>query len=278
MSMGELDPPQRERLGVIRQSGSLLLAVLNDVLDLSKIEAGKLTLVKEDFDLETSLSATIESFGAMARSKGLDFQVSVADEARGWWRGDADRLRQIVGNLISNAVKFTPQGSVAARVDVNPDTGSLRLVVRDSGVGIAPEKLPALFEKFTQADNSATRRFGGTGLGLAICRDLAQLMGGEITAASTLGQGSTFTLVLPLGKSWIRLLTTATLVIGVIAGYGFLRDSSALIPAEVTGVTIEQGVSFVLRLAALWLLWIPRDVRSFFAALGEPERSLRQSP
>ena len=86
------------------------------------------------------------------------------------------------------------------------------------------------------------------------------------------------TLVLPLGKSWIRLLTTATLVIGAIAGYGVLRDSSALIPAEVTGVTIEQGVSFVLRLAALWLLWIPRDVRSFFAALGEPERSLRQSP
>jgi signal transduction histidine kinase/ActR/RegA family two-component response regulator len=200
MSMGELNPPQRERLGVIRQSGSLLLAVLNDVLDLSKIEAGKLTLVKEDFELETSLSATIESFGAMARTKGLDFEVSVAEEARGWWRGDADRLRQIVGNLISNAVKFTPHGSVAARLDVNPDTGSLRLVVRDSGVGIAPEKLPALFEKFTQADNSATRRFGGTGLGLAICRELTQMMGGSIDVASQEGEGSVFTVELPLTR------------------------------------------------------------------------------
>ncbi|MGH6964493.1 MAG: ATP-binding protein [Phenylobacterium sp.] len=200
MSMGELDPPQRERLGVIRQSGSLLLAVLNDVLDLSKIEAGKLTLVKEDFDLEPSLSATIESFGVMARGKGLDFTVSIADEARGWWRGDADRLRQIVGNLISNAVKFTPQGSVGAAVDVNPETGALRLVVHDSGVGIAPEKLPALFEKFTQADNSATRRFGGTGLGLAICRELTQMMGGSIDVASLEGEGSVFTVELPLTR------------------------------------------------------------------------------
>jgi signal transduction histidine kinase/ActR/RegA family two-component response regulator len=198
MSMGELDPPQRERLGVIRQSGSLLLAVLNDVLDLSKIEAGKLTLVKEDFDLEPSLSATIESFGVMARGKGLDFTVSIAEDARGWWRGDADRLRQIVGNLISNAVKFTPQGSVEAAVDVNAGTGALRLVVRDSGVGIAPEKLPALFEKFTQADNSATRRFGGTGLGLAICRELTQMMGGSIDVESLEGEGSVFTVELPL--------------------------------------------------------------------------------
>jgi signal transduction histidine kinase/FixJ family two-component response regulator len=200
MSMGELDPPQRERLGVIRQSGSLLLAVLNDVLDLSKNEAGKLTLVKEDFDLEPSLSATVESFSVMARAKNLEFTMSLADEARGWWRGDADRLRQIVGNLISNAVKFTPSGTVDAAVDVNPDTGALRLVVRDSGVGIAPEKLPALFEKFTQADNSATRRFGGTGLGLAICRELTQMMGGSIDVESLEGQGSVFTVELPLAR------------------------------------------------------------------------------
>jgi signal transduction histidine kinase/FixJ family two-component response regulator len=200
MSMGDLDPPQRERLGVIRQSGSLLLAVLNDVLDLSKIEAGKLTLVKEDFDLEPSLSATVESFGVMARGKGLDFNMAFADEARGWWRGDSDRLRQIVGNLISNAVKFTPHGAVSAVIDVNPDTGALRLVVRDSGVGIAPEKLPALFEKFTQADNSATRRFGGTGLGLAICRELTQMMGGSINVESLEGRGSVFTVELPLAR------------------------------------------------------------------------------
>jgi signal transduction histidine kinase/ActR/RegA family two-component response regulator len=200
MSMGELGDVQRERLGIIRQSGNLLLAVLNDVLDLSKIEAGKLSLVKDDFDLVPTLNASAETFQVMAQGKGLDFRFSISDEATGWWRGDADRLRQIVGNLLSNAVKFTPQGLVETIVDVNPQTDALRLIVRDSGVGIAPEKLPALFEKFTQADNSATRRFGGTGLGLAICRELTQMMGGSIDVESREGHGSTFTVELPLTR------------------------------------------------------------------------------
>jgi signal transduction histidine kinase/ActR/RegA family two-component response regulator len=200
MSMGELGDVQRERLGIIRQSGSLLLAVLNDVLDLSKIEAGKLSLVKEDFDLTATLGASAETFRILAEGKGLEFRFGVSEEAAGWWRGDADRLRQIVGNLLSNAVKFTSKGLVEAQVDVNGETGALRLVVRDSGVGIAPEKLPALFEKFTQADNSATRRFGGTGLGLAICRELTQMMGGSIDVESREGRGSTFTVELPLTR------------------------------------------------------------------------------
>jgi CheY-like chemotaxis protein/anti-sigma regulatory factor (Ser/Thr protein kinase) len=136
----------------------------------------------------------------LAHGKGLGFRLQVSDDARGWWRGDADRLRQIVGNLMSNAVKFTPQGVVEACVDINPDTGALRMIVRDSGVGISPEKLPALFEKFTQADNSATRRFGGTGLGLAICRELTQMMGGSIDVESREGHGSTFTVELPLER------------------------------------------------------------------------------
>jgi two-component system, sensor histidine kinase len=197
MSMGELGDVQRERLGIIRQSGSLLLAVLNDVLDLSKIEAGKLSLVKEDFNIVPTLSPTAETFQVLAQGKGLDFRFTISEAAEGWWRGDADRLRQIVGNLLSNAVKFTPQGIVEATVDLGAEN-MLRLVVRDSGVGIAPEKLPALFEKFTQADNSATRRFGGTGLGLAICRELTQMMGGAINVESREGHGSTFTVELPL--------------------------------------------------------------------------------
>jgi two-component system, sensor histidine kinase len=200
MSMGELGDVQRERLGIIRQSGSLLLAVLNDVLDLSKIEAGKLGLMKEDFDVAATLRPTSETFRILAEGKGLAFNFSITEAAEGWWRGDPDRLRQIVGNLLSNAVKFTPQGTVDAAVDVNPQGGALRLVVRDSGVGIAPEKLPALFEKFTQADNSATRRFGGTGLGLAICRELTQMMGGSIDVESREGHGSTFTVELPLSR------------------------------------------------------------------------------
>ncbi len=199
MALGQLDQVQRDRLDVIRRSGGLLLAVLNDVLDLSKIEAGKLNLFEEDFDAEVAIEGARENFEIMARAKGLGFSVTIAEEAKGWWRGDADRLRQIVGNLLSNAVKFTPQGSVTAMVDVSA-AGGLRIVVRDTGVGISPEKLPSLFEKFTQADNSATRRFGGTGLGLAICRELTQMMGGSINVESLEGQGSTFTVELPLSR------------------------------------------------------------------------------
>jgi signal transduction histidine kinase/FixJ family two-component response regulator len=214
MSMGELAPVQRDRLAIIRQSGSLLLAVLNDVLDLSKIEAGKLTLIKEDFELESALAASSETFQVLAQTKNLQFAFTIADEAKGWWRGDADRIKQIVGNLLSNAVKFTPQGAVSAKIDTHPDTGALRIVVADTGVGIAPEKLPSLFEKFTQADNSATRRFGGTGLGLAICRELTQMMGGSIHVESREGEGSTFTVELPLTRGEVAETEEADAIAG----------------------------------------------------------------
>ncbi|MDP2012100.1 MAG: ATP-binding protein [Phenylobacterium sp.] len=200
MSMGQMDDIQRERLEVIRQSGGLLLAVLNDVLDLSKIEAGKLTLLVDDFDLESAIAPARESFAIMAEKKGLDFKLDVEATAQGAWRGDADRLGQIVGNLLSNAVKFTQAGEVAAIFSLNPDTGAVRLTVRDTGLGIPAEKQATLFEKFVQADNSATRRFGGTGLGLAICRELTQMMGGAIWVDSREGKGSTFTVELPLER------------------------------------------------------------------------------
>ena len=199
MALGDLAEVQRDRLDVIRRSGGLLLAVLNDVLDLSKIEAGKLSLFEDDFDIAEVAGQAREAFEVMAHAKGLQFSFEIGEAAGGWWRGDADRLRQIVGNLLSNAIKFTPQGLVSARIDAAP-AGGLRLIVSDSGVGIAPEKLPSLFEKFTQADNSATRRFGGTGLGLAICRELTQMMGGSIAVESREGHGSTFTVDLPLPR------------------------------------------------------------------------------
>ena len=199
MAMGELGPVQRDRLDVIRRSGGLLLAVLNDVLDLSKIEAGKLTLFEDDFDVESLVAQTRDTFEAMALAKALDLRIAVDPTAEGWWRGDADRLRQILGNLLSNAVKFTSKGAVAAQIGVATG-GGLRIVVTDTGVGISAEKLPSLFEKFTQADNSATRRFGGTGLGLAICRELTQMMGGAISVQSVEGEGSTFTVELPLAR------------------------------------------------------------------------------
>ncbi len=200
MDMDELKPAQRERLAVIRESGGLLLAVLNDVLDLSKIEAGRLEIQDRPFDIAQLAQSIRESYAHQAREKGLAFEVAVAPEAQGLWRGDVDRLRQILGNLISNALKFTLEGAVALRFASAEDGSGLRIDVADTGIGIAPEILPRLFDKFVQADSSTTRRFGGSGLGLAICRELAALMGGSIKVQSREGRGSTFTVLVALPR------------------------------------------------------------------------------
>jgi len=204
MAMDDLNPAQRDRLAVIRDSGGLLLAVLNDVLDLSKIEAGRLDLVPTDFEL-AALAATLrDGYMAQARAKGLAFEVAVAPEAQGVWRGDADRLRQILGNLVSNALKFTPAGAVAVRFASAEDGSGLRIDVADTGIGIAPDMQTRLFDKFVQADSSTTREFGGSGLGLAICRELTALMGGGVAVQSREGQGSTFTVVVAMPRGEAR--------------------------------------------------------------------------
>uniref|UniRef100_B0T0U3 Sensory/regulatory protein RpfC n=1 Tax=Caulobacter sp. (strain K31) TaxID=366602 RepID=B0T0U3_CAUSK len=207
MAMGELSAAQRERLSVIRESGDLLLSVLNDVLDLSKIEAGRLDLVERDFDLASLALSIRESYATQARQKNLEFGVFVAPEALGPWRGDADRLRQILGNLVSNALKFTLEGSVSVRFASADDGSGLRIDVVDTGIGIAAESLPRLFDKFVQADSSTTRRFGGSGLGLSICNELAALMGGGVHVQSREGQGSTFTVVvaMPRGEATVHV-------------------------------------------------------------------------
>jgi signal transduction histidine kinase/CheY-like chemotaxis protein len=200
MDMDELKPAQRERLAVIRESGGLLLAVLNDVLDLSKIEAGRLEIQDRPFDIAQLAQSIRETYAHQAREKGLAFEVAVAPEAHGLWRGDADRLRQILGNLISNALKFTLEGAVAVRFASAEDGSGLRIDVADTGIGISSEILPRLFDKFVQADSSTKRRFGGSGLGLAICRELAALMGGSIKVQSREGRGSTFTVLVALPR------------------------------------------------------------------------------
>ncbi|HXA38624.1 MAG TPA: ATP-binding protein [Phenylobacterium sp.] len=198
MAMGEVTQQQRERLDVIRQSGESLLAILNDVLDLSKIEAGKLELEQAEFDIDELSRGAIGAFAATAQAKGLSFELKVQRGARGVYRGDSVRVRQILYNLVSNALKFTDKGGV--KVAVSRKGARLSIAVRDTGIGIAPENLTSLFQKFEQADASTTRRYGGTGLGLAICRDLAELMGGAIRAESTLGEGATFIVELPLTR------------------------------------------------------------------------------
>ena len=198
MAMGELNDQQRERLDVVRQSGEALLAILNDVLDLSKIEAGKLELEEAEFDIAELARGAHATFAATAQAKGLDFALTVDRNAAGVYRGDSVRVRQILYNLVSNALKFTDHGEV--KVSVGRVDSNLVLKVADTGIGIAPDKRATLFQKFEQADASTTRRYGGTGLGLSICRDLAELMGGAITIESALGEGATFRAILPLAK------------------------------------------------------------------------------
>ena len=198
MAADELCAVQRERLDVVRQSGETLLAILNDVLDLSKIEAGKLELEEAEFDIGELAQGAHAAFTAIANKKGLSFDLTVERSARGVYRGDSTRIRQIIYNLVSNGLKFTQQGEV--RVIIARIGGALSVQVRDTGIGIPAERLAHLFQKFEQADASTTRQFGGTGLGLAICRELATLMGGAITATSDPGKGTTFEVRLPITR------------------------------------------------------------------------------
>ncbi len=197
MAMDDLTPVQRERLGVVHASGEALLAILNDVLDLAKIEAGKLEIEDIEFDLEEIARGAHQAFTAQANAKGLSFGLDI-DGAQGLYRGDPTRLRQILYNLVSNALKFTDRGEI--QVTARWQDERLVVSVADTGVGIPEDRLQALFGRFDQADASTTRRFGGTGLGLAICRELAEMMGGSIDVESTLGFGSTFKVSLPLKR------------------------------------------------------------------------------
>ncbi len=198
MAADELCTVQRERLDVIRQSGETLLAILNDVLDLSKIEAGKLDLEEAEFDIGELAQGAHAAFTAIANKKGLSFDLKVERSARGVYLGDSTRIRQIIYNLVSNALKFTAQGEV--RVMISRHGADLHVAVRDTGIGIPPERLAQLFQKFEQADASTTRQYGGTGLGLSICRELASLMGGTIGATSEPGLGATFEVRLPIPR------------------------------------------------------------------------------
>jgi len=199
MEHGELSPEQRERLTVIGQSGEALLTILNDILDLSKIEAGKLDLEDVEFDLEQLVMTTHAGFVAVAEKKAIDFGLEIALDASGTYRGDSARLRQVLSNLVSNAIKFTSEGRVAIRVTRMDER--VQFLVTDSGVGIPADRIGKLFEKFVQADSSTTRKFGGTGLGLAICRELCEAMGGTVRAESVAGEGSTFIVDLPLVRT-----------------------------------------------------------------------------
>ncbi len=185
----------RDRLGVVHGAGVTMRALVDDILDVAKMETGRLTIEQAPYDLEATIRDASRLWEEQAAAKGLSFGLALGDCPR-WVEGDAARVRQIVFNLLSNAMKFTETGSV--RLSAWCEGKTLRILVRDTGIGIPPDKLEAIFESFRQADASTTRRFGGTGLGLAICRNLARAMGGDVGVASRLGEGTDFTLTLPL--------------------------------------------------------------------------------
>ena len=199
----ELDAEQRQWAEIVQSSAENLLGIINDILDFSKIEAGKMDIEEIDFDLRASLDETVGMFSARAVEKDLELTCIVDPDVPTWVRGDPGRVRQVVLNLAGNSIKFTEKGDVSIRVQkLSEDDASamLRISVRDTGIGIPPERQGSLFSAFTQVDGSTTRRYGGTGLGLAICRQLAGLMGGETGLESELGHGSTFWFTLRVGK------------------------------------------------------------------------------
>jgi CheY-like chemotaxis protein len=200
----ELTPEQRHLVLGAQQSAEMLLTLVNDILDISKIEAGSLLLEQTPFDIRQWMNEMAEPGFTKARKKGLDVRLDVSAELPPRIVGDSTRVGQILTNLIDNAVKFTPAGlvSVVAVPSQAPDgRRMLRVSVTDSGIGIPLDKQPVVFEKYRQADSSTTRRYGGTGLGLAICRQLATLMDGDIGLESTDGVGSTFWFAIPLAAA-----------------------------------------------------------------------------
>ena len=191
----DLSPEQRDYAETVRRSGESLLTVINDILDFSKIEAGKMELESLSFDLATILEDVVEMLAPQADLKGLELFVNYPPNIPRQFRGDADRLRQVITNLVGNAVKFTHRGHVLVAAEIlhqEIETATIKVSVIDTGIGITPDKAAILFEKFTQADASTTRQYGGTGLGLAISKQLIELMHGSVQVESKPGQGSTF--------------------------------------------------------------------------------------
>ncbi|MBL0150299.1 MAG: response regulator [Ideonella sp.] len=210
------DPARRgELVDIIRTSGTNLLGLIESVLDLARIEAGAMQLSLEDFNVIECVDAAVTSSAALAAAKGLRLSCIVPPGLAAWRHGDGLRLRQLLMNLLGNAVKFTERGDVTLSVSAGPADGDLSFHVCDTGVGIAAESLEAVFDPFQQADASTTRRFGGSGLGLTICRELAGLMGGRVTVASEIGQGTCFAFALPMPMALVRPPVPAPLALRV---------------------------------------------------------------
>jgi signal transduction histidine kinase len=200
MAADALSEPQAKRLRILTESGQSLLTLLNDILDIARLETRAVRLRTEIFDLAGLVEASCQAFSGAAAAKGLDLTVDIPADLRGRWTGDPMRLRQVLGNLVANAIKFTDDGGVTVRVRP-ASKGGLRFEVEDTGMGVASEHQSELFKTFSQVDTSLTRAHDGAGLGLSICRELVELMGGTIGVHSSLGLGSSFHFTAPLARA-----------------------------------------------------------------------------
>ncbi len=226
----EMAPEQRHSLGLVQTSAETLLTLLNDILDFSKIEAEHLQLEEIAFDLPHLLESTMSLLAVRARERRLELVAEVAPDVPTIVRGDPTRLRQILTNLISNAIKFTHQGEVvvsAARVHWADAQATIRLAVRDTGIGIAAEKLETIFEEFSQADASMTRKYGGTGLGLAIARRLVRLMGGDLAVTSAVEQGTEFSFSVTFRTEDASAVATTPGAVALAGRHALVVDDNA---------------------------------------------------
>jgi len=243
LALDEADDSQRQRLlRIVLQSGESLLGLLNDILDLSRIEAGRMQLNPAPFALHPLVDEVVATLGEPAAAKGLVLTVTVDPALPAWLFGDGLRLRQILLNLAGNAVKFTAVGSVRLRLEQRDEDGrpQLHCTVADTGVGLSAEQLARVFDRFEQADNSLARAHGGSGLGLAICRQLAELMGGRVWAESRLGAGSTFHCTLPLLPAEEPATVAEPAGIEALAGLHLLLVDDNEINREVARMTLAR--------------------------------------
>jgi PAS domain S-box-containing protein len=237
----ELTPEQREYLSTVKMSADSLLTVINDILDFSKIEAGRIDLEVLDFNLRDCLEGTLKTLALRADEKGLELLCEVAPEVPELVRGDSNRLRQVIINLIGNAIKFTNGGEVVLKVQLDATEGEdriLEFIVSDTGIGIPPEKQALIFEPFSQADTSTTRKYGGTGLGLTISSRLVEMMGGRIWVESLVGRGSHFHFTTRLA-----VVGTREIDIGKMASPELLRNVKVLVVDDNrTNLRILEGI------------------------------------